>query len=196
LVGVIPVRGVTSDVAPENPCNAFAGDWLDMSTDNLLEETQTNTPISLDHHLDSEAGWIERQREYEALLEEKSEVIRTLHRQLQELRQNPPAAAPAPPPQAPAPAAEDSQLASLKEQLDEDRRQLSADEDALMVQMREMEMAMSRERAEVARQRTEVQRLHNDLKHELGQAARNAGLRERLLPLQRRHQELATRKGG
>src|SRR5581483_2217525 len=38
-------------------------------------------------------GWEERQREFESLLEEKSEVIRTLHQKIQELQSRP--AAPA-----------------------------------------------------------------------------------------------------
>ena len=65
-----------------------------------------------------------------------------------------------------------------------------------MKQMREMEVQMSRERAEIARQRNEIQRLHSEIRHELELATRDATLRERLLPLQRRHQEMMHRKGG
>jgi DNA repair exonuclease SbcCD ATPase subunit len=146
----------------------------------------------------SEDAWVERQREYEAILEEKSEVIRSLHLQLQELRER---AAAEPSPEAdPAPVAAPASSTSadiekLRQQLEEERQQLAEDEEALMKQMRDMEMAMSRERAELARQRNELQRLHSELKHELDIAARNASLRERLLPLQRRHQDLAARKG-
>src|SRR5947209_2022978 len=64
-----------------------------------------------------------------------------------------------------------------------------------MEQMREMEVQMARERAEMARQRTELQRLQNDLRHELELAARDGTLRERLAPLQRRHQDISTRRG-
>src|SRR5262245_12471660 len=35
-----------------------------------------------------EEDWTERQKEYEALLEEKSEVIRSLHQKIQELRES------------------------------------------------------------------------------------------------------------
>jgi hypothetical protein len=47
----------------------------------------------------------------------------------------------------------------------------------------------------MARQRNELQRLQNDLHHELELAARDATLRERLAPLQRRHQDVVVRKG-
>lgn len=139
-------------------------------------------------------AWIARQHEYESLLEEKTEVIRALHLQLQELRDKDSSPTAAQPNDGGSDAA--GQLDALQRELEESRRQLTEDEESLMRQMRAMEMAMSRERAEMARQRTELQRLHSDLKHELDVAARNAGLRERLLPLQRRHQDIATRKGG
>jgi hypothetical protein len=61
--------------------------------------------------------------------------------------------------------------------------------------MREMEVQMSRERAELARQRNELQRLHSEIRHELELASRHAALRDRLEPLQRRHQEMLHRKG-
>jgi len=58
-----------------------------------------------------------------------------------------------------------------------------------------MEVQMSRERAELARQRSELQRLQSEIRHELDLAARDAALRERLAPLQRRHQEMTGRTG-
>jgi hypothetical protein len=79
--------------------------------------------------------------------------------------------------------------------LEQETEQLKEDEAALMQQMREMEVGMSRERAELARQRNELQRLHADIRHELELAARDATLRERLIPLQRRHHEMLHRKG-
>src|SRR5262249_56612934 len=87
-------------------------------------------------------GGAERKREYEALLEEKSEVIRSLHQKLQEYQERPTAVAP-----------KEAELVALSEQLEQDRRQLQEDEESLMQQMRQMEMTMSRERAELARQR-------------------------------------------
>src|SRR5262249_2180220 len=97
--------------------------------------------------------WLERQKEYETLLEEKSEVIRGLHLKIQEQGDGGGARAPA--------AADggegDGEVQSLKKQLEEQRRQLEEDEEALMQQMRQMEMAMSKDRAELARQRSEIQ---------------------------------------
>jgi hypothetical protein len=142
-----------------------------------------------------------RQREYEALLEEKSELIRGLHRKVQamekELAERQAAPAPAPKeerkPSGPAPREEE--LMALSEELERERKQLKEDEDALMDQMREMEVQMARERAELARQRNELQRLQAEIRHELELAARDATLRERLAPLQRRHHDITARKG-
>jgi hypothetical protein len=147
-----------------------------------------------------EQAWAERQKEYEGLLEEKSEVIRELHLKVQEHQQHRPVAAT--PREEELLALSDElerercQLEQERRQLQEDRGQLKADEEDLMKQMREMEVQMSRERAEIARQRNEIQRLHSEIRHELELATRDATLRERLLPLQRRHQEMVHRKGG
>ncbi len=141
----------------------------------------------------SEEAWAERQREYEALLEEKSEVIRDLHQKLQELQEyvvaNPGGGGGAAGSSQQTASAEE--LLELQQQLEEERRQLQQDEDALMTQAREMELGMARERAELARQRNELQRLQAELATHLEQAARDSGLRERLAPLQRRQQELS-----
>jgi hypothetical protein len=138
-----------------------------------------------------------RTREYESLLEEKSELIRNLHRKVQalehELAKSKAAPVEAPKPAGPLPREEE--LMRLSEELEHERRQLKEDEESLMEQMREMEVQMARERAELARQRNELQRLQTDLHHELELAARDATLRERLAPLQRRHQDIVTRKG-
>jgi DNA repair exonuclease SbcCD ATPase subunit len=133
-----------------------------------------------------QVAWESRQREYEGLLEEKSEVIRELHRRLHE---QPAERAQANPPR-------EEELIALSEELERERRQLKDDEEALMQQMRQMEVQMSRERAEMARQRNEFQRLQNDVRHELELAARDATLRDRLAPLQRRHGDMMNRTGG
>ena len=90
----------------------------------------------------------ERMKEFEALLEEKSEVIRELHRKLQEHHDRPAGATP-----------REEELLALSEELERERQQLKEDEESLMQQMRDMEVQMSRERAEMARQRSELQRL-------------------------------------
>jgi hypothetical protein len=134
-----------------------------------------------------EESWGRQQREYEGLLEEKSEVIRSLHQKFQEMQEA------VGRPLTPAPREEE--LLSLHDELERERRQLEEDEASLMQQMRDMELQMARERAELARQRNELQRLHIEVHHELELAARDATLRERLAPLQRRLQETVHRKG-
>jgi myosin heavy subunit len=147
-------------------------------------------------------AWAEKEKEYDSLLEQKSEVIRSLHLKIQELQEQAPAkAGPLPPNEEELQAVcdelerERTQLDLERREIQQDRAQLQEDEESLMKQMREMEMAMSRERAELARQRNDLQRLHNDIKHELELAARDASLRDRLVGLQRRHQDITTRKG-
>jgi len=118
-------------------------------------------------------AWIERQAEYEALLDEKSEAIRNLHLQLQELQQ--------------VESIDRDELLRIKDQLEADRIRFQEDEQALMDQARNLEMAMARERADLARQRNELQRLQQDWARELELAMRDDGLRERLAHITRRN---------
>jgi hypothetical protein len=171
-----------------------------------IENTQLRTRVEeLEQALDAAGGqdsatMREQLKEYEALLEEKTEVIRDLHRRLQEqqdrqdhqdvgqLHQQPQDR-----PTGGAPG--EAELLALSEELERERQQLKEDEESLMKQMRDMEVQMSRERAEMARQRNEFQRLQNDIRHELEMASRDSALRERLAPLQRRQQEMLGRRG-
>ena len=137
---------------------------------------------------ESTSSWSERQKEYEALLEEKSEVIRTLHLRVHELQEGPVSSAPV------AAAKDSPDVQRMKKELEEQRLQLEEDEKSLMQQMRQMEMAMSKDRAELARQRNEIQRLHNELNREIDMASRDPGLRERLIALQRLQGEVNGRK--
>src|SRR5262249_38487422 len=138
-----------------------------------------------------QGDWEARPRENGALLEGKSEVVPNFDRQVQALEQELNGHQEVPEEKkTPRPLAREEELMMLSEELERERRQLKEDEEALMEQMREMEVQMARERAEMARQRTELQRLQNDLRHELELAARDATLRERLAPLQRRHQDI------
>jgi hypothetical protein len=130
--------------------------------------------------------WADRQREYEALLEEKSEVIRALHQKIRELQDRQ------------ARSMEDdvtlppNDVSLLKHQLEEQRRQLQEDEEAMISQLREMEMTLSRDRADLARQRQEVQRLQADLAREIEMASRDPSLRDRLLNLRRPNEKSKT----
>ncbi|HLJ97508.1 MAG TPA: hypothetical protein VKU02_30390 [Gemmataceae bacterium] len=148
----------------------------------------------------AEQAWMDKQKELEALLEAKAEVIRELHLKAQE---RPAGANPRGSAVLPSGASREGpitpreeELLALSEELEDERRQLQEDEATVRAQMREMEVQMSRERAELARQRNELQRLHSEIRHELELASRHAALRDRLEPLQRRHQEMLHRKGG
>jgi hypothetical protein len=143
-------------------------------------------------------GSAEREREYEAMLDEKTEIIRQLHAKMQELEKELEAK------KAIVPTPDRAELLALSDELErercqleqerrqqaEDTQQLREDEESMMRQMREMELQMAKERAELARQRNELQRLHSDIRHELELAQRDAAVNERLKLLQRRHKEV------
>jgi hypothetical protein len=156
-----------------------------------LEELEQQQQASSDER---ELGWAEMQKDYESLLEEKSEVIRTLHQQIQELREKPAQETDAIE-MSGHPLALKQEIQRLREEVEREREQLLEDEAAVEEQLRQMELTMSRERVELARQRNELLRLQGELKHELELAARDDKLRDRLAPLQRRHQEIVNGRG-
>jgi DNA repair exonuclease SbcCD ATPase subunit len=122
----------------------------------------------------------ELQEEFEHILNEKTETIRSLHMRLQEMQE----AQEAPRGGHEGPSAD--QLDKRQADLERERLRLQQDEEALNTQAREMEMSLAKERAELARQRSELQRLHSEIQREMELAARDPGLRERLANLQRR----------
>lgn len=145
------------------------------------------------------AVYEERIREYEQILEEKTETIRQLHQQLEETQaalqeavQSPAASAPASP-RGPLP--REDELLTLSEELERERRQLQEDEQAVMEQMRQMEMSMARERADMARQRNDLQRLYGEIRHELERLERNGALQNKMEELKARLQDAASRRG-
>ena len=148
-----------------------------------------------------EETWAERQKEYETLLDEKTETIRGQAEKIQELENRPPPG--------PATPKEEELLAMSEElererctlqqerrQLEEDRNQLAEDEQTMTQQMREMEVQMAKERADMARQKTELQRIHDEIRHELEKIERNGQLNQRLGQLRQRYQEVSARTGG
>jgi DNA repair exonuclease SbcCD ATPase subunit len=191
----------TSRMSASMSANAPAGD--EPSALRIENEDLRRRVEELEHVLlasgDSDDAAAEAQREFERLLEQKSETIRDLHQQLQELRAQVAAAGddgaahavmPSDLVTQAGPSHEEAQaqrreIAEERSRMEEERQQLKDDEESLMKQMREMELSLSRDRADLARQRTELQRLQNDLNRELEQAGRDAGLRDRLLSLRR-----------
>lgn len=145
----------------------------------------------------AEGGDEESVKEYEALLDEKTEIIRRLHEQLQELQAaaeleahsgEHPGAEAGPPPC-------ENELLALTEELERDRRQLREDEQALMQQMREMEVNMVRERAEMARQRNDMQRLQSEVRHEIERLERSGALQNKIDGLKSKLNDAMTRRG-
>lgn len=139
----------------------------------------------------------DRIREYEALLEEKSETIRHLHQQVQDAQtlvaelegargSKPTVSGPAP---------REEELLNLSEELESERRQLQEDEQSLMEQMREMELTMARERAEMARQRNDLQRIQSEIRHELERLERNGALQNKIEGLKTKLHDATTRRG-
>jgi hypothetical protein len=163
---------------------APATDPLSRENATLRAQLAETERLLADLRKEAEQALNDQQTECERLLEEKSELIRDLHRKVQGFQERPSVA--------PADVPREEELMALGEELERERRQLQEDEAALMEQMGQMEVQMSRERAELARQRSELHRLQNEIRHELELAARDTALRERLAPLQRRHQELNT----
>lgn len=135
----------------------------------------------------SEEFWQERQREYEMLLEEKSEVIRGLHQRIHELQESrsSPKEPGAPAETVALPTGQAEEILRLKREIEDQRKQLRQDEEDMMAQLRQMELTMARERAEMARQRQEIQRLQSELAREMELSNRDPELRDRLHNLRR-----------
>ncbi len=139
----------------------------------------------------------ERVKEYEALLDEKTEIIRQLHEQLQEAaaEREAQSGGRAPSAAAAGPAPREDELLTLSEDLERERRQLQEDEQALMQQMREMEVSMAHERAEMARQRNDMQRLQSEVRHEIERLERSGSLQNKIDGLKSKLTDAMTRRG-
>jgi hypothetical protein len=167
--------------------DAHDGELVELRRENdelkaRIEELES-APATAD-----EEQWLERQREYEMLLEEKSEVIRSLHLKMQEIQESAIGGEAAPISTVGASGTRVGQaeeILRLKRELEAQRRQLEQDEQDMMTQMRQMEITLAKERAEMARQRQEVMRLQSDLAREIENSSRNPELRERLNTLRR-----------
>jgi chromosome segregation ATPase len=138
-------------------------------------------------------------REYDAVLEEKNEMIRQLHQQMQEaqaaLEAKASQLALPPPRQHQGPVPCEDELLALSEELERERRQLQEDEQTLMQQMREMEVGMARERAELARQRNDLQRLQAEIRHDLERLERNGAVQSKIENLKIKLQDATARRG-
>ncbi len=145
------------------------------------------------------AQFADRNKEYDQLLDEKSQMIRDLHLQIQELEQQP--TVPATPKEEELLALSEElerercQLQQERRALEEERKQFTEDEQIMTQQMREMEVQMARERADFARQRSELNRIQDEIRRELENIERNGLLNQRLGQLRQRSAEVSVAKG-
>ena len=188
-----------------SPASAPAGDPLELEG-LRAENNELRSIIAELRQLVDEAAtkgeetWAERQKEYESLLDEKTETIRVQAEKIQELENRPPPG-PATPKEEELLAMSEElerercQMQQERRQLEEDRNQLAEDEQTMTQQMRDMEVQMAKERADMARQKTELQRIHDEIRHELEKIERNGQLNQRLGQLRQRYQEVSARSG-
>jgi chromosome segregation ATPase len=84
----------------------------------------------------------------------------------------------------------EAELTGFRRQLEADRQKLNKETEQVRSRnkeldeaTRELELEMSRERAELARERQRLERLRDDTRQELERIQRDAGLRDRLTPV-------------
>jgi hypothetical protein len=207
--------------SPLNPLDAGAGDPWSSAGDLLGEKNggASNETIAqlqaenqelrqligeLNQELEAASGRQdndlgERQKDYERMLDEKTENIRKLNSDIQQLQEQI---------RPPTPREEElfamseelererAQLQQDRRKLEEEARQLKEDEDVMTEEMRKMEIQMARERADMARQRTELTRISEEIRQELERIERDKGLSEKLIQLRQRHSDILRGRSG
>jgi hypothetical protein len=201
------------DAGGSNPWSN-AGDLLadkggaanDEALSQLQAENQELRQIigELQQELEAASGkqendWGDRQKEYEHMLDEKTEIIRKLHSDMQELRDQ--IRPPTPREDEMFAMSEElererSQMQQDRRKLEEEQRQLKEDEDVMTDEMRRAEIQMARERADMARQRTELTRISEEIRQELERIERDKGLSEKLVQLRQRHTDVMRGRSG
>jgi chromosome segregation ATPase len=95
----------------------------------------------------------------------------------------------------------EAELNQFRLQLEEDRRRLNEELEHVRVRNqeldeanREMELELSRERVDLARERTRLERVRDEARAEMERFQRDAGVWNRLAPVQRLRDELTDRK--
>lgn len=203
--GHSPLEGWNSNDTPsllnsyDTGLNPQAGGADALTVSQLQTENDELRSIIAELHQELEAAsgkneqdYANRLKEYEGLVDEKSELIRTLHLKMQELEQQ---IRPATPKEEELLAMSEElerercQIQQERRKLEEDMRQLKEDEQIMTEEMRKMEIQMAKERADLARQRTELSRINEEIKHELDRIERDKGLSDRLVQLRQRHME-------
>jgi chromosome segregation ATPase len=85
------------------------------------------------------------------------------------------------------------ELEADREKLNEEIQHLRARNAELDEAVREAELQLSRERAQLARERVQLDRMREEIRQELERAERDAGVRERLVAVERLKDEMAER---
>jgi len=119
-----------------------------------------------------------REEDHEKLLEEKSEFVRNLEKELAAFKSKQSSGV------------TEEELLALHAELEKERQHLEEDRGTMEQQFRQLEMSMSRERAEIARERNELQRTKTELKHKLESLEKGSGHQD-LSPLRRLRDEAA-----
>lgn len=141
------------------------GEELRKENERLRQNLEQARQRVLQFEKDAEQ-WRAREKEYELMLEEKSELIRQLH---QEAR----AQQAAPRPDGPS----EDELVALHQELQRERQMLEEDRAALEEQFRLSELQMSKERADIAKLKSEANRMQNEVKRQMEILEREAKVR-------------------
>ena len=143
-----------------------------------LEQARTRV---LQFEKDAE-HWQAREKEYELMLEEKSELIRQLHQQAR--------TAPVTKGEGPS----EDELVALHQELQRERQLLEEDRMALEEQFRQTELQMAKERAEIFKVRNEAQRMQNEIKRQVEILEREAKVRGEMGAFMKLREELQSKE--
>jgi hypothetical protein len=177
-------------------------DFAQMRRENIeLREIIAELKQQLDQPRAAEGdSQSDKQKEFESILEEKTEIIRSLHKKIQELQAHRPATTGSQKEDELLALSEEldrerCQLQQDRKQLEDERQQLMDDEELMTKQMRDMEVQMARERADFARQRSELTRIYEEIRREMENIERNGLLNQRLGQLRQRLHETGAAVG-
>jgi DNA repair exonuclease SbcCD ATPase subunit len=162
----------------------------------LVERERELAEAGTAHDADKEQKFTTLEEENRRLcrqIEEKNRQVEMLRNELEELLQASPEA---------------REAKDYEEEINEFRRQLQSDRQSLNEEIRQLqirntelneaarqsELELSRERAHLARERAQLDRLRDEIRQELERAQREAGVRERLAPVQRLKDEMSDRR--
>ncbi len=168
-----PARTEGGEAAPATP------ELAALLAENQKLKTMAEEARRRVTQLEQEASKTEkREADFELMLEEKSEEIRRIEKELNEFKSKQ------------STGVTEEELLALHSELERERVTLDEDRQAMEEQFRQLELNMSRERAEIARERNEMARMKSELKHKLEQMEKTAAQGD-LSPLRRLRDEIS-----